>query len=229
MLVTRIKRLTQFEWTIFWGCCKPNTDECSSKILFLRISMSCSNYFLNLKIKVQKQTFFVSLFIFLFLTLFWFVCKEDTPHSLGWCLYVHKNQIVVGCSSNSAIFWHSATEDWVTFHIPQLQLQITVGFQLSDVQFILRFSSEEVAWGWGNNFRAVERGRGGGGGTRISRLSNNVESKIMICLWHTIFETKRTGLCSPFWSSWQEFWKWDKLIKINYNAYNLSNIIWKSN
>ena len=44
-------------------------------------------------------------------------------------------------------------------------------------------------------------GEGRGGGTRtskISRLSSNVESKIMICLWHTVFEKKRIGLCSPF-------------------------------
>ena len=41
---------------------------------------------------------------------------------------------------------YSATKDRATFHIPQLNLQIKVDFQLS-VQFILRFeSSEEVAW-----------------------------------------------------------------------------------
>ena len=37
---------------------------------------------------------------------------------------------------------HSATKDRVTFHIPQLQLQIKVGFQLS-VQFVLQFESRE--------------------------------------------------------------------------------------
>ena len=32
------------------------------------------------------------------------------------------------------------------------------------------------------------------GGTRISKVSSNVESKIMICLWHAVFEKKRIAL-----------------------------------
>ena len=44
----------------------------------------------------------------------------------------------------------------------------------------------------------MERGRVGVVlGTRISkvsRLNSNVESKIMICLWHTVFEKKRRAL-----------------------------------
>ena len=31
-------------------------------------------------------------------------------------------------------------------------------------------------------------------GTRISKVSSNVESKIMICLWHAVFEKKRIAL-----------------------------------
>ena len=37
-----------------------------------------------------------------------------------------------------------------------------------------------------------EQWRGGGGTSisNISRLSGNVASKIMVCLWHTVFERK---------------------------------------
>ena len=32
--------------------------------------------------------------------------------------------------------------------------------------------------------------------SKISKLSSNVESKVMVCLWHTVFVKKRIGLCA---------------------------------
>ena len=82
-----------------------------------------------------------------------------------WWLYVHEIELSWDALQIVQYLGHSATKYRVTFHIPQLQLQIKLGFQLS-VHFILRFeSSEEVTWGWGSQLRVVERGRG----TRTSK------------------------------------------------------------
>ena len=37
-------------------------------------------------------------------------------------------------------------------------------------------------------------GEGGTSISKVSGLSSNVESRIMICLWHTVFEKKRITL-----------------------------------
>ena len=65
----------------------------------------------------------------------------------------------------------------------------------------------------------------GCGGTRISKvsgLSSNVESRIMICLWHTVFEKKRIALSKVPDKSFES----EINIKISYNAQtvHISNI-----
>ena len=41
----------------------------------------------------------------------------------------------------------------------------------------------------------MERGRGYEV-SKISDLSSNVESEVMVCLWYTVFVKKRIGLCA---------------------------------
>ena len=81
---------------------------------------------------------------------------------------------------------HSATKDSYLSHIT---ITMADKSRLS-IEFLRFESSEEVSCGSGNNLKSNERVQGTGI-SKISKLSSNVESKIMVCLWHTIFEKKR--------------------------------------